>query len=194
MCCTPLNMTRSLIIFSISLLFLSNAIGQNIKASALERKFNLNLLLIKEKLIADSIVNIYGDSSTVEIDKILKDTAFLKSLIQPNSTRFDHQICSIYNIPFVIKPLGWTSDYQHIFSKEQISELDSIISKFEKLTKNEIAIVTIDSSWTTQDKFDNLILSIANFWGVGKKDLRNGIVIGINTELRKIRIDNGYGI
>ena len=187
-------MTRSIYIFSFCLLFLSNVIGQNIKPSFLERKFNQNLLLIKTKIIADSIVNIYGDSSSFVIEKIINDIALQKSLIQQNSTRFDNLICSTYKIPFVIKPLGWTSDYQHIFSKDQISELDSLISKFEKQTKNEIAIITIDSSWTTKEKFDSLILSIANFWGVGKKDIYNGIVIGICTGLRKISIQNGYGI
>ena len=187
-------MTRSIIIFTFFLFLLSNAIGQNFKPSVLEKKFDLNLLLIKEKLIADSIVNLYGDSSTVEIDKLINDSTLIKSLIQANSTRFDHLICSTYKIPYVIKPLGWTSDYGHIFTKEQISELDSIITDFEKQTENEIAIVTIDSSWTTKEKFDSLILSIANFWGVGKKNVNNGIVIGISPGLRKIRISNGYGI
>ncbi len=72
--------------------------------------------------------------------------------------------------------------------------MDSIITKFEKETTNEIVIVTIDSSWTTQEKFNNLILTIANDWEVGKKGLNNGITIGISTGLRKIRICNGYGI
>jgi uncharacterized protein len=187
-------MTRSIIIFTFFLFLYSNVIGQNLKSSVLERKFDLNLLLIKEKLVADSIVSIYGNSLTADTDKKINDTALIKSLIQPNSTRFDNLICSTYKIPFIIKPLGWTSDYGHIFTKGQISELDSIITKFENQTENEIAIVTIDSSWTTNEKFDSLILSIANFWGVGKKNINNGIVIGISTGLRKIRINNGYGI
>lgn len=72
--------------------------------------------------------------------------------------------------------------------------MDSIIDKFEKETTNEIAIVTIDSSWTTKESFDSLTLAIARNWGVGKKDKNNGILIGISTGLRKIRIQNGYGI
>jgi uncharacterized protein len=101
---------------------------------------------------------------------------------------------SIYNIHFSAKPLGWISDFDTIFTSAQIIELDSTISNFEKLTTNEIAIVTIDSLWTNKEKFDDLILTIANKWGVGKKGLNNGIVIGISTKLRKIRICNGYGI
>jgi uncharacterized protein len=90
--------------------------------------------------------------------------------------------------------LGWTSDYEKIFTKEQINELDSIIADFEKQSSNEIAIISIDSSWTTIEKFDNLTISIGEFWGVGKKDINNGIVIGISKGLRKIRISIGYGI
>jgi uncharacterized protein len=93
-----------------------------------------------------------------------------------------------------LKPTGWTNDYEHIFTNDQVAALDSIITKFEKETTNEIVIVTIDSSWTTQEKFNNLILTIANDWEVGKKGLNNGITIGISTGLRKIRICNGYGI
>jgi uncharacterized membrane protein YgcG len=37
-------------------------------------------------------------------------------------------------------------------------------------------------------------LTIANNWGIGKKGKNNGILIGISTGLRKIRINNGYGI
>jgi uncharacterized protein len=99
-----------------------------------------------------------------------------------------------YKIQFPLKPLGWTSDYEHVFSKAQVTELDSILRNFEKETTNEIVIVTIDSSLTTKEKFDSLILSIGNQWGVGKKDLNNGMVIGLSKGLRKIRINNGSGI
>lgn len=37
-------------------------------------------------------------------------------------------------------------------------------------------------------------MAIANNWGVGKKGKNNGILIGISTGLRTIRIQNGYGI
>jgi len=187
-------MTRFIFIFLFCLFFFDNLFGQKPKSSVLIKKFDLNLLLIKQKLVADSLVTIYDNSSTVDTDKQINDTILINSLIQPTSNRFDYLICSTYKIPFVIKPLGWTSDFEHIFLKEQILELDSIVAKFEKETKNEIAIVTIDSSWTIKEKFDSLILSIANFWGVGKKEINNGILIGISTGLRKIRIQNGYGI
>lgn len=92
------------------------------------------------------------------------------------------------------KPIGWTNDYQHIFSTREIEIFDSIISDFEAETTNEIAIITIDDSLITKRNFNSVILSIHNKWGVGKKDKNNGVVIGFNTRLRIIRINNGYGI
>ena len=61
-------------------------------------------------------------------------------------------------------------------------------------TTNEIAVVTFDSSFSNDENFDSLVIAIHNFWGIGKKNKDNGILIGISTANRKIRISNGYGI
>ena len=95
------------------------------------------------------------------------------------------------NIP---KPTGYVNDYENIFSDNQEIILDSLIKAFEKQTTIEIAIVTLDSSQTTAKEFKDLTLKIANKWGVGKKDKDNGILIGLSSSLRTIRIQNGYGI
>ncbi|MGN6438677.1 MAG: TPM domain-containing protein [Agriterribacter sp.] len=113
---------------------------------------------------------------------------------QPASGKQQTPADNINKVDALPKPLGWTSDYEHIFSKDQISELDSIIENFERETTNQIAIVTIESSRVSLEEFDDLILKIGNHWGVGVKGVNNGIVIGISTGLRKIRICNGYGI
>jgi uncharacterized protein len=63
-----------------------------------------------------------------------------------------------------------------------------------KNTTIEIAIVTLDTSCTTAEAFNDLALHIANTWGVGKKDKNNGVTICISKGYRKIRICNGYGI
>ena len=128
------------------------------------------------------------------VDSLLKDTAFLKSIIDTSTFYSEKFASSQFEANFPIRASGWTSDYEHIFSDDQIAELDSIISRFERETTNEIAIITIESSWTTEESFDSLTLAIANNWAIGKKDKKNGILIGISTGLRRIRIQNGYGI
>jgi uncharacterized protein len=193
------NMIRTLFILIFSLLFFYSSIGQNIThvtsdSCLLTNRFKGYLFLVKEKLVVDSIYNIYSDSLPDFVNKEIENPVFVYSLIDASSTTHDALILSAYKIPFVIKPLGWTSDYENIFSKKQITELDSILTEFEKQTENEIAVVTIDSSWTTDEKFDSLISSITDFWGVGKKNSNNGIVIGISKGLKIIRINNEYGI
>ncbi|POY39322.1 hypothetical protein C3K47_02150 [Solitalea longa] len=91
-------------------------------------------------------------------------------------------------------PKGWISDFENILTEKEESTLDSLVSSFERQTKIEIAIVTLDSSMTSKENFFNYTLGMANYWGIGKKDLNNGILIGISSSLRIIRIQNGYGI
>jgi uncharacterized protein len=95
------------------------------------------------------------------------------------------------NLP---KPHNWTNDYENLFSKEEETKLNQIISDFGKETTVEIAIVTIDTFKVSKEKFEDLSLHIARTWGVGKKEKSNGILIAISKGYLKIRIQNGDGI
>jgi len=94
----------------------------------------------------------------------------------------------------VLIPTGWTNDFEHILTAEQVVYLDSLVGNFEIETSIEIAIVTIDTSVVDKAGFEKFIKNLSNEWAVGKKGLNNGIVIGISAGLKKIRIHNGYGI
>ena len=96
-----------------------------------------------------------------------------------------------YSLP---KPISWTNDYENLYSQEEQTKLDSIISKFEYETTVEIGIVTIDTLKTSSEDFEDLSLHIAQTWGIGKKEKDNGILIAISKGHRRIRIQNGNGI
>lgn len=89
---------------------------------------------------------------------------------------------------------GWTNDFEHILLPAEIDTLDSIIKHFADETTIQIAIVSLDSSYTSKADFDEYITALGNAWGIGLKNGNNGIVIGISASLRKLRISNGYGI
>ena len=91
-------------------------------------------------------------------------------------------------------PTGWTNDYEGLFSEDEEEKLDSIISAFEKETTTQICIVTLDTIYTSQEKFNDLALHIANTWRVGQKENNNGVTICISKGHRRIRICNGFGI
>jgi len=93
-----------------------------------------------------------------------------------------------------IKHYGWVTDYEKLYSKDEIKILNDLIDKFEKETSAEIAIDTLDSLRATNANFDDLSLRIAQKWGIGKSGKDNGIVIAISKHYRKIRIQNGNGI
>jgi uncharacterized protein len=136
----------------------------------------------------DSIIKIIADSAKAVVNR-------LNQLETHSSFRDSNSLSHAANKTQLFQnPIGWVNDFEKIFTEEENLKLDSILSKFEKKTSNEIAIVTIDSSWITKEKFDSLTLVIANKWGVGKKENNNGILIGISKGLRKIRIQNGKGI
>jgi uncharacterized protein len=92
------------------------------------------------------------------------------------------------------KPIGWVNDFEELYSEEQKHSLDSIISDYNAKTTIEIAIVTIDTSMISDERFEDFTLYISNTWGVGVKGKDNGILIGISNGYRRMRIQNGYGI
>ena len=93
-----------------------------------------------------------------------------------------------------IKHYGWVTDYEKLYSKDEVKVLSDLITKFEKETSAEIAIVTLDSLRATSANFDALSLRNSKKWGIGKTGKDNGILIAISKHYRKIRIQNGNGI
>jgi uncharacterized protein len=57
-----------------------------------------------------------------------------------------------------------------------------------------MAILTTNDFFKDSVAFDQFTLQVTNTWGVGKADLKNGILIGIAPTSKLIRIQNGYGI
>jgi uncharacterized protein len=92
------------------------------------------------------------------------------------------------------KPVGVVNDFERILSANQEKYLDSMIKAYEKKTTVQIALITIDTSMISRDKFENYVYRIANDWGVGQKEKNNGVTIGLSKGYRFMRIETGYGI
>jgi uncharacterized protein len=91
-------------------------------------------------------------------------------------------------------PIGYTNDFENIFSKKQERYLDSMMRAFEKKTTVQIALITIDTSMVNKADFQDYVFKISNKWGVGQKESNNGVTIGVSRGYRFMRIDIGYGI
>ncbi len=85
-------------------------------------------------------------------------------------------------------------DYEKIFTEKEIQKLDSIINIFWKNAIADIAIVTIDERHTDKAHFDQYVFNNLTAYAQGEYGKNNGIVIAISRQLRKMHIQNGYGI
>lgn len=127
----------------------------------------------------DSLENLYGKFVMPGDQALIDQGEFVKAKIS-------------LRVP--LYPSGWVTDFENIFSSHDEYALDSILSAYEDLTRVEIGVVTIDSTWTTREGFDSFVLRLHNFWGEGKKEKNNGILIGISQGYKLIRISYGDGI
>ncbi len=84
------------------------------------------------------------------------------------------------------------SDYSNLLDALEKENLTKKIQAYERSTSNEIAIVIVDSipkSYTILA----YATDIANEWGVGKKELNNGLLIAMASKQKVIAIATGYG-
>ena len=89
---------------------------------------------------------------------------------------------------------GFINDYVQLFSDSETVTLDSIIRVYEKTTTVEIGVAVVNSSMVADQDFEDYTLVMLRMWGLGKKEKNNGILIVISPDLRRMRIQNGYGI
>lgn len=150
---------------------------------------------IKKKIIIIFLLliacaNSYSQSSGTLVT-YTKVSDSLKNKLQNPLTLEAYRQYFWKNIP---KPIGWVSDFDDIFTKKNLDVLDSTLKQFNMETGIQMAIVTLDTFCISKDNFDDLALHIANYWGVGRKDKDNGILISICKGYRLMKINNGYGI
>lgn len=91
-------------------------------------------------------------------------------------------------------PIGLTTDFENIFTPEEVRKLDSIIIDYEKKTSIELCVVTMDTLNVNSERFGELPEYIGKTWGIGKKEKDNGIVICMSIGYHAIRIGAGHGI
>ena len=122
---------------------------------------------------------------------------FIYSSCAQNQEKRYHKNTDSINVRIPEKPISRVSDFEGIFTAEESFYLDSVIAKHQEETTNEIAIVTyhLDSSQIrTPEEFNAYSLALFREWGVGEKDKNNGVGVLISENLRRIRIEVGYGL
>ncbi|MCG2419732.1 TPM domain-containing protein [Aequorivita sp. F47161] len=83
-------------------------------------------------------------------------------------------------------------DNSILFSTEENYELaDKLVTYGDKTTR-QIVVVTVDSisPYNNIQKYAN---DLGSYWGVGEKNINNGLVIVLSKPLKKVGIATGYG-
>ena len=91
------------------------------------------------------------------------------------------------------KPAGYFNDYAGIVSKDAASRFNEQLAQFERDTSNQV-VVAVFPKMQSDDDVAAYTQRVAESWGVGQRDKRNGVVLFVFTQDRKMYIQVGYGL
>ena len=124
---------------------------------------------------------VYGNC-TYSLKDVLKNTSMKRSLF--SSPQMNTKIPT---------PTNYVNDYAElIYPQEKEDSLNAKLSRYEKQSGMEIAIVTVNK-FDEETEIDGFAHKVFNTWHVGKSASNNGILIAICEKDKKYRIETGYG-
>ena len=90
-------------------------------------------------------------------------------------------------------PAHYFNDYAGIVSQSAATDFDRRLVQFEVETSNQV-VVAIFPKMQSDDDIAAYTQRVAESWRVGQKDKRNGIVLFVFVEDRKMIVQVGYGL
>src|SRR5436853_4398953 len=91
------------------------------------------------------------------------------------------------------KPAAYFNDYAGVVSKEAANRFNEQLAQFERETSNQVVVVVFPKMQSDSEIAD-YTQRVAQAWGVGQKDRRNGAVLFVLVQDRKMFIQVGYGL
>jgi uncharacterized protein len=91
------------------------------------------------------------------------------------------------------KPAGYFNDYASVVSKEAALRFNEQLAQFERETSNQV-LVAVYRKMETDSSIEDYTQRVAQSWGVGQQDKRNGAVLFVFIDDRKMYIQVGYGL
>ena len=90
-------------------------------------------------------------------------------------------------------PRDHFNDYAGIVRADTARQLDAELAQFERDTSNQI-VVAIFAHMQSDSSVEDYAVRVAQTWGVGQRDKKNGAVLFIFSQDRKLYIQVGYGL
>jgi uncharacterized protein len=83
-------------------------------------------------------------------------------------------------------------DFANLLNAQQASAIDAIARDVERQTTAQIAVVTVPS--LDGQTVDDYAHELFNAWGIGQKNVNNGVLFLVAPNERRARIEVGYGL
>jgi uncharacterized protein len=91
------------------------------------------------------------------------------------------------------KPDRYFNDYAGIVSKQAADQFNEQLAQFERETSDQVVVAVFPKMQSDSDIAD-YTQRVAQAWGVGQKERRNGVVLFVFIQDRKMFIQVGYGL
>ena len=91
------------------------------------------------------------------------------------------------------RPDRYFNDYAGVVSNEAALRFNEQLAQFERETSDQVVVAVFQKMQSDSDVAD-YTQRVAQTWGVGQKDRRNGVVLFVFIEDRKMFIQVGYGL
>jgi uncharacterized protein len=91
------------------------------------------------------------------------------------------------------KPDRYFNDYAGVVSKEAALRFNEQLAQFERETSDQVVVAVFPKMQSDSDIAD-YTQRVAQAWGVGQKERRNGAVLFVFIQDRKMFIQVGYGL
>ena len=91
------------------------------------------------------------------------------------------------------KPDRYFNDYAGVVSKEAALRFNEELAQFERETSDQV-VVAIFPKMQSESDIADYTQRVAQAWGVGQKERRNGVVLFVFVQDRKMFIQVGYGL
>jgi uncharacterized protein len=90
-------------------------------------------------------------------------------------------------------PTAYFNDYANVVSKEAATRFNEQLAQFERETSDQVVVAVFPKMQSDSDIAD-YTQRVAQAWGVGQKERRNGVVLFVFIQDRKMFIQVGYGL
>ena len=91
------------------------------------------------------------------------------------------------------KPAGYFNDYANVISQDAALRFNEQLAQFERETSDQV-VVAVFRKMETDSSIEDYTQRVAQSWGVGQQDRRNGAVLFVFIDDRKMFIQVGYGL